>query len=167
MAAHKALRTEVFRKYHQAQDRLNTLKLQIYAPQVSYLVSYLDIPLMKPVSLMTGPCLKMADRSVTNCVAANYLRIFVPHYSRQFFSRSALALQDTEFKRGPEQQQSFDRLKEYLTGENIIVYPNFNVLEKYPSILLADAAPTGLRAVSTQRQPEGQTKSCNTGLGSL
>jgi hypothetical protein len=64
-------------------------------------------------------------------------------------------LQDVKFHWGPEQQQSFDQLKQHLLGDTILVYPNFSDLEKYPFVLLTDAARHGLGAVLLQKQPDG------------
>jgi hypothetical protein len=66
-----------------------------------------------------------------------------------------LTLQDVKFHWGPEQQQRFDKLKQHLMGDTILVYPNFSNLEKYPFVLLTDGARHGLGAVLVQKQEDG------------
>jgi hypothetical protein len=78
---------------------------------------------------------------------AGYLCRFVPNVSHL----RQLTLQVAECKWGPEQQQSFDKLKEHLTGDIILVYPNFIDLENYSFVLLIDGAKNGFGAVLTQR----------------
>jgi hypothetical protein len=87
--------------------------------------------------------------------AADYVRKFVPNFSQLAFPLRQLTLQDVKFHWGSEQQQSFDQLKQHLLGDTILVYPNFSDLEKYPFLLLTDAARQGLGAVLMQKQPDG------------
>jgi hypothetical protein len=157
---HKKLMTDIFSKYHQARIRFNAVKSQICASRVSYLGFTFDetgvrISEDRAKVIQNWPVPQNARQVRTILGAAGYVRRFVPNFSQLTFPLRQLTLQDAKFHWGPEQQQSFDKLKEHLMGDTILVYPNFSNLEKYPFVLLIDAARYGYGAVLAQKQPDG------------
>jgi hypothetical protein len=145
---HKKLMAEIFSKYDHARLRLNSLKSQICASRVSYLGFTFDetgvrISEDRAKVIQNWPVPQNARQVRTILGAANYVRKFVPNFSQLTFPLRQLTLQDVKFHWGSEQQQSFDQLKLHLLGDTILVYPNFSDLEKYPFLLLTDAARHG------------------------
>jgi hypothetical protein len=142
---HKKLMTDIFAKYHQARIIFNSTKSQICASKVSYLGFTFDetgvrISEDRAKVIQNWPVPQNARQVRTVLGAASYVRRFVPNFSQLTFPLRQLTLQDVKFHWGPEQQHSFDELKQHLTGDTILVYPNFSNLEKYPFVLLTDAA---------------------------
>jgi hypothetical protein len=126
--------TDIFSKYHQARIRFNAAKSQICASRVSYLGFTFDetgvrISEDRAKVIQDWPVPRNARQVRTILGAAGYVRRFVPNFSQLTFPLRQLTLQDATFNWGPEQQQSFDKLKEHLTGDTILVYPNFTDLE--------------------------------------
>jgi hypothetical protein len=157
---HKKLMAEIFSRYDRARLRLNALKSQICASKVSYLGFTFDetgvrISEDRAKVIQNWPVPQNTRQVRTILGAANYVRKFVPNFSQLTAPLRQLTLQDVKFHWGPEQQQSFEQLKLHLLGDTILVYPNFSDLEKYPFLLLTDAARYGLGAVLLQKQPDG------------
>jgi hypothetical protein len=157
---HKKLMSDIFAKYSQARIRFNSAKSQICASKVSYLGFTFDetgvrISEDRAKVIQNWPIPQNVRQVRTVLGAANYVRRFVPNFSQLTAPLRQLTLQDVKFHWGPEQQQSFDQLKQHLLGDTILVYPNFSDLEKYPFVLLTDAARHGLGAVLLQKQSDG------------
>jgi hypothetical protein len=157
---HKKLMTDIFSKYHQARIRFNAVKYQICASRVSYLGFTFDetgvrISEDRAKVIQNWPVPQNARQVRTILGTAGYVRRFVPNFSQLTFPLRQPTLQDVKFHWGPEQRQSFDKLKEHLLRDTIHVYPNFSNLEKYSFVLLIDAARYGYGAVLAQKQPDG------------
>jgi hypothetical protein len=157
---HKKLMTDIFSKYHQTRIRFNAVKSQICASRVSYLGFTFDetgVRISKDRAKVNQnwPVPQNARQVRIILGAAGYVRRFVPNFSHLTFPLRQLTLQDAKFHWGPDQQQSFDKLKEHLMGDTILVYPDFSNLGKYPFVLLIDAARYGYGAVLAQEQPDG------------
>jgi hypothetical protein len=135
---HKKLMADIFSKYDRARLRFNAIKSQICKSKVSYLGFTFDetgvrISEDRAKVIQNWPVPQNTRQVRTILGAANYVRRFVPNFSQLTFPLRQLTLQDVKFHWGPEQQQSFDKLKQHLMGDTILVYPNFSNLEKYPS----------------------------------
>jgi hypothetical protein len=157
---HKKLMADIFSKYDRARLRFNAIKSQICKSKVSYLGFTFDetgvrISEDRAKVIQNWPVPQNTRQVRTILGAANYVRRFVPNFSQLTFPLRQLTLQDVKFHWGPEQQQSFDKLKQHLMGDTILVYPNFSNLEKYPFVLLTDGARHGLGAVLVQKQEDG------------
>jgi hypothetical protein len=157
---HKKLMADIFSKYDRARLRFNSAKSQICASRVSYLGFTFDetgvrISEDRAKVIQNWPVPQNPRQVRTILGAANYVRRFVPNFSQLTSPLRQLTLQDVKFHWGPEQQRSFDQLKQHLMGDTILVYPNFSDLEKYPFLLLTDAARHGLGAVLMQKQADG------------
>jgi hypothetical protein len=59
---------------------------------------------------------------------------------------------------GKEQEATFHALKDKLTSDNILVYPRFDQLDKYPFIVEVDGSRNGFGATLMQKQPDGTEK---------
>jgi hypothetical protein len=160
---HKKLMADIFSKYDRARLRFNAIKSQVCKSKVEYLGFTFDetgvrISEDRAKVIQNWPIPQNTRQVRTALGAANYVRRFVPNYSQLTFPLRQLTLQDVKFHWGPEQQQSFDKLKQHLTGDTILVYPNFSNLEKYPFVLLTDGSSRGFGAVLVQKQEDGSER---------
>jgi hypothetical protein len=84
---HKKLMTDIFSKYHQARLRFNSANSQVCASRVSYLGFTFDetgvrISEDRATVIQTWPAPQNARQVRTVLGAANYVRKFVPNFSR-------------------------------------------------------------------------------------
>ena len=81
-----------------------------------------------------------------------YYRKFIPHCADLMEPINELTKKDTEFVWSSECQQGFERLKAALTGNTVLVQPDFS----RTFILETDASNKGVGAILTQATPDGE-----------
>ena len=84
----------------------------------------------------------------------SYYRRFIPNFSIIANPLFVLTRKDVPFQWTTECQESFDNLKDILTSATILAFPDF----KEDFLLETDASGTGLGAVLSQKQPNGQIR---------
>ena len=83
---------------------------------------------------------------------ANYYRRFIQNFSQIAKPLHRLTERNCPFKWTPECQQSFDNLRVKLTTAPVLAYPDYS----RPFILDTDASDSGIGAVLSQKDDEGQ-----------
>jgi hypothetical protein len=82
---------------------------------------------------------------------ANYYQRFIPDYATIAYPLTKLLRKRQKFEWTQEQQKALDILKQLLTSEPIVQYPDF----RQEFILATDASNYGLGAILSQRSPTG------------
>jgi len=85
---------------------------------------------------------------------ASYYRRFIVNFARLTAPLRELFKADAEYVWGPEQQQSFENVKQALTAAPILLYPDFDK----PFTLDTDASYDGLGAVLSQSDADGRLR---------
>lgn len=154
---HKRHLANVFNRLRQANLRINQDKCQFFKRELRYLGH-----LITPAGIRTDPDKVAAIKELkapTNvkelrrCLGtASWYRRFVPEFSRIAFPLTSMLKKGKRWQWGPEQQQSFEELKEKLTEAPVLACPDFT----RQFILQTDASDIGLGAVLTQEQEGGE-----------
>ena len=93
----------------------------------------------------------------------NYVNRYIPNYSSVAEPLRRLTKKGVEFKWDIDQQQSFESLKELLTNAETMAYYN----PKAETKIIVDASPTGLGAILTQKQQNGDWRPVSYGSRAL
>ncbi len=157
--AHLTLARRVFDKHAQANINFNAKKTVFSAKQIKFIGMLIDkdgvrIDERRCDVIRNWPVPKNAKQVKTILGSASYFRKFVRNFSSLVAPLRLLTLPDKQFHWGPEQQASFDKLKEILTSDTVLAYPRFTDLDKYPFIVMCDASKEGFGAVLLQKQPD-------------
>jgi hypothetical protein len=65
---------------------------------------------------------------------------------------------NAEFKWGPEQQKSFDLIKQTLASDTVLAYPRFDNLKDCPFVIICDGSRRSVGSALGQIQPDGTTR---------
>jgi hypothetical protein len=113
---HKTLMKQIFDKYHAANIRFNGKKSQLCAEKVQYLGFQFDEIGVRisdaRAQIKDWPPPKNVKQVRSFLGSINYVKRLVPRHAELTFALRDLLRPNAEFKWGPEQQKSFDLIKQ-------------------------------------------------------
>ena len=156
---HQRILQAVLQRLKDTNIRLRYEKCKFAQTSVEYLgfvVSYgLQRPSPKNTESVTNFPIPRNAKDIQRFIGlANYYRRFVQNFSRIAEPLTRLTRKNTEFRWGPEQQISFDKLKQVLTSKPVVAIYDTNK----PVILHTDASKIGIGAVLMQPDVNGHNK---------
>jgi hypothetical protein len=160
---HKALMKQIFDRYDGANLRFNGKKSQVCCPRVQYLGYQFDetgvrISDARAQIIKTWPTPKNVKQVRSFLGSINYVKRLVPRHAELTFPLRELLRPDIEFKWGPEQQKSFDLIKQTLSSDTVLAYPRFDNLKDYYFIIICDGSKHSVGSALGQVQPDGSTR---------
>ena len=144
---------EVLERFQKAGLKLKVRKCQFLMKELEYLGHKIN---KEGIKMQEGKIKAIVDYPAPTNVKSlrrflgmiGYYRPFIQNFSTIAHALTDLLKQDREFIWDKEQQKAFETLKQHLTKDPILVYPDFNQ-EFY---LATDASSTGLGAVLMQKR---------------
>jgi hypothetical protein len=160
---HKALMKQIFDKYHVANLRFNGRKSQVCCPRVQYLGYQFDetgvrISDARAQIIKDWPPPKNVKQVRSFLGSINYVKRLVPRHAELTFPLRELLRPNAEFKWGPEQQKSFDLIKQTLASDTVLAYPRFDNLKDCPFVVICDGSKRSVGSALGQIQPDGTTR---------
>jgi hypothetical protein len=124
---------QIFQRYHFVNIRFNGKKTQLCAERVQYLGFQFDetgvwISDTRAQIIKDWSVPKNIEQVRSYLVSINYVRRLVPRYAELTFAFSKLLRPNVDFKWGPEQQKSFELIKQTLASDTVLAYPRFDNL---------------------------------------
>jgi hypothetical protein len=140
---HKALMKQIFDKYHVANLRFNRRKSQVCCPRVQYLGYQFDetgvrISDARAQIIKDWPPPKNVKQVRSFLGSINYVKRLVPRHAELTFPLRELLRPNAEFIWGPEQQKSFDLIKQTLASDTVLAYIRFDNLKDCPFVVICD-----------------------------
>jgi hypothetical protein len=125
---HKALMKQIFEKYDGANLRFNAKKSQVCCPRVQYLGYQFDetgvrISDARAQIIKTWPTPKNVKQVRSFLGSINYVKRLVPRHAELTFPLRELLRPNVEFSWGPQQQKSFDLIKQTLSSDTVLGLP--------------------------------------------
>jgi hypothetical protein len=160
---HKTLLKQIFDKYHAANIRFNGKKSQLCAEKVQYLSFQFDetgvrISDARAQIIKDWPPPKNVKQVRSFLGSINYVKRQVPRHAELTFALRELLRPNAEFKWGPEQQKSFDLIKQTLASDTVLAYLRFDNLKDCPFVVICDGSKRSVRSALGQIQPDGTTR---------
>jgi len=153
---HLKLVDEVLKRLSQHNLQAKVGKCHFGAREVKYLGSIVSHGCRKPdpdkvkaIKELESPKSKDDIRSVLGLVG--FYREFIPNLASLVEPIQRLMKKDAQFKWGPEQQEAFDKMKEYISEKSCLEFPE----RDWAYELHTDASLSGIGAVLFQRDPQG------------
>lgn len=82
----------------------------------------------------------------------------VPRYAESTYPLRELLRPNVEFKWGPEQQKSFELIKQTLASDTVLAYTRFNNLKDCPFVVICDSSKRSVGSALGQILPDGSTR---------
>ncbi|PAA81942.1 hypothetical protein BOX15_Mlig034239g2, partial [Macrostomum lignano] len=160
---HLARLSEIFQRLRNANLKLNPKKCELLSSEVSFLGHRVsadgigtDPEKVRAIREWPTPCTVKDVQAFLDTVG--YYRRFIQDFSHTAEPLTELTRSTSPFQWGSAQEEAFQRLKEALTGEQVMAYPNF-APDAPPFILDTDGSSSvGIGGVLSQLQPDGSEK---------
>jgi hypothetical protein len=138
-------------------------KSQVCRPRVQYLGYQFDetgvrISGARAQIIKTWPTPKNVKQVRSFLGSINYVKRLVPRHAELTFPLRDLLRPDIEFKWGPEQQKSFDLIKQTLSSDTVLAYPRFDNLKDYHFVVICDGSKHSVGSALGQVQPDSSTR---------
>jgi hypothetical protein len=142
---HKVLMKQIFDKYDGANLRFNGRKSQVCCPRVQYLGYQFDetgvrISDARAQIIKDWPTPKNVKQVRSFLGSINYVKRLVPRHAELTFPLRELLRPNAEFSWGPEQQKSFDLIKQTLSSDTVLAYPRFDNLKDCHFVVICDGS---------------------------
>jgi hypothetical protein len=154
---------QIFDRYHVANIKLSGRKTQLCAEKVQYLGFQFDetgvwISDARAQIIRDWPVSKNIKQVRSFLGSINYVKRLVPRYAELTFALRELLRPNAEFKWGPEQQESFDFIKQILASDTVLAYPRFDNSKDCPFVVICDGSRRSVGSAFGQIQPDGTTR---------
>ncbi|CAK1604431.1 unnamed protein product [Parnassius mnemosyne] len=155
-AVHMERLEQVLSRLQDAGLRLKSEKCELFKDSVEYLGFIIDKTGLRKSKQKVDAILKCCRpknvselKSVLGMI--NYYRCFVPNTSALLRPLHSLLKKGEKWNWSKEHDKAFELIKKELASDRVLAHYNALV----PTIVTADAGPSGLGAVLAQRQPDG------------
>jgi hypothetical protein len=160
---HKALMKQIFHKYDVANLRFNGKKSGLLPPSSIFGYQFdetgVRISDARAQIIKDGwPTPKNVKQVRSFLGSINYVKRLVPRHAELTFPLRELLRPNAEFNWGPEQQKSFDLIKQTLSSDTVLAYPRFDNLKDCHFVVICDGSKHSVGSALGQVQPDGSTR---------
>ena len=147
---------EVLSRLEKAGMRLKKEKCKYMVPEIEYLSHKINREGLQPsdskvAAIVEAPPPKNVSELKSFLGMVNYYGKFLPNLSTTLAPLYQLLRKETPWRWGDEEQQAFDKVKEFLQSPNLLVHFD----GEKPIVLACDASPYGVGAVLSHRMEDG------------